>query len=128
MNEGDNILDVIEKSGGFTDNAYAFGTVYQNETARAISEQAAETLYQNSLQNISDIIKVGGPDVDYTPLITVLTELKESEVSGRVVVDLDNDEQPILVQEGDSILIPENTNQVYAVSYTHLTLPTKRIV
>ena len=113
MNEGDSIDDVIEKSGGFTDNAYAFGAVYQNENARAISEQAAETLYQNSLQNISEIIKAGGPDVDYTPLITVLTELKESEVSGRVVVDLDKDEQTILVQEGDRILIPENTNQVY---------------
>jgi protein involved in polysaccharide export with SLBB domain len=113
MNEGDSIEDVIEKSGGFTDNAYAFGTVYQNETARAISEQASETLYQNSLQNISEIIKEGGPDTDYTPLIRVLTELKESEVSGRVVVNLDSNEQPILVQDGDNILVPENTNQVY---------------
>ena len=37
MNEGDSIKDVVEKSGGFTDNAYVFGTVYQNENARAIS-------------------------------------------------------------------------------------------
>ena len=112
MNEGDSVKDVIEKSGGLTNNSYAFGTVYQNETARAISEQAAETLYKSSMQNISEIIKMGG-DTDFTPLIAVLTELKESGVSGRVVIDLNSNEQPTLVQDGDTILVPEKTNQVY---------------
>ena len=112
MNEGDSVKDVIEKSGGLTNNSYAFGTVYQNEIARIISEQAAETLYKNSMQNISEIIKMGG-DTDFTPLIAVLTELKESGVSGRVVIDLNSNEQPTLVQDGDTILVPEKTNQVY---------------
>tara|TARA_X000000368_G_C23038396_1_gene715694 strand:+ start:534 stop:2255 length:1722 start_codon:yes stop_codon:yes gene_type:complete len=113
MNEGDSIEDVIEKSGGLSDNAYVFGMVYQNETARIISEQAAETLYKNSMQNISEIIKTGGPDTDFTPLIAVLTELKKSDISGRVIIDLDSNERPTLVKDGDSILIPEKTNQVY---------------
>ena len=112
MNEGDSVKDVIEKSGGLTNNSYAFGTVYQNEIARIISEQAAETLYKSSMQNISEIIKMGG-DTDFTPLIAVLTELKESGVSGRVVIDLNSNEQPTLVQDGDTILVPEKTNQVY---------------
>ena len=113
MNEGDSILDVIEKSGGFTDNAYVFGAVYQNENARAISEQASQKLYENSIQNISQIIKEGGPDTDYTPLISMLTELKESKVTGRVVINLESDENPAIIQDGDTILIPEKTNQVY---------------
>ena len=113
MNEGDSILDVIEKSGGFTDNAYVFGAVYQNVNARAISEQASQKLYENSIQNISQIIKEGGPDTDYTPLISMLTELKDAKVTGRVVINLESDENPALIQDGDTILIPEKTNQVY---------------
>ena len=113
MNEGDSILDVIEKSGGFTDNAYVFGAVYQNVNARAVSEQASQKLYENSIQNISQIIKEGGPDTDYTPLISILTELKNAKVTGRVVVNLESDEKPALIQNGDTLLIPEKTNQVY---------------
>ena len=113
MNEGDSILDVIEKSGGFTDNAYVFGAVYQNVNARAISEQASQKLYENSIQNISQIIKEGGPDTDYTPLISMLAELKDTKVTGRVVINLLSDENPTLIQDGDTILIPEKTNQVY---------------
>ena len=113
MNEGDSIKDVIEKSGGFTDNAYVFGAVYQNVNARAISEQASQKLYENSIQNISQIIKEGGPDTDYTPLISMLAELKDAKVTGRVVVNLESDENPALIQNGDTLLIPEKTNQVY---------------
>ena len=113
MNEGDSILDVIEKSGGFTDNAYVFGAVYQNKNARAISEQASQKLYENSIQNISQIIKEGGPDTDYTPLISMLAELKDAKVTGRVVINLESDENPALIQNGDTLLIPEKTNQVY---------------
>jgi protein involved in polysaccharide export with SLBB domain len=113
MNEGDSILDVIEKSGGFTDNAYVFGTVYQNVNARAISEQASQKLYENSIQNISQIIKEGGPDTDYTPLISILAQLKDAKVTGRVIVNLESDEKPALIQNGDTLLIPEKTDQVY---------------
>ena len=113
MNEGDSILDVVEKSGGFTDNAYVFGAVYQNENARAISKVASQKLYENSIQNISQIIKEGGPDTDFTPLISMLTELKDAKVTGRVVINLESDENPALIQNGDTILIPEKTNQVY---------------
>ena len=113
MNEGDSIIDVIEKSGGFTENAYAFGAVYQNVNARAISQKAYQRLYENSIQNISQLIKEGGPDTDFAPLILMLTELKEANVSGRVVINLESDENPALIQNGDTILIPEKTNQVY---------------
>ena len=113
MNEGDSITDVIEKSGGFTENAYAFGAVYQNVNARAISQKASQRLYENSIQNISQIIKEGGPGTDFASLILMLTELKEANVSGRVVINLESDENPALIQNGDTILIPEKTNQVY---------------
>ena len=43
----------------------------------------------------------------------MLAELKDAKVSGRVVINLESDEDPALIQNGDTILIPEKTNQVY---------------
>ena len=43
----------------------------------------------------------------------MLSELKDIEVTGRVIIDLDSDDEPILIQNGDTILIPEITNQIY---------------
>ena len=113
MNDGDSILDVIEKSGGYTKNAYVFGAVYQNVNARDISEKALQKLYENSIQNISQLLKKNGSSEDYGSLIAMLTQLKATKVSGRIVVDLSSDKKSPLIQDGDSILIPETTNQVY---------------
>ena len=112
MNEGDSILDVIDKAGGYTESAYVFGAVYQNLNAKEISEKAVQKLYDNSIQNISQLVKKTGTGVDYSPLITMLGQLKNTNVSGRIVVDLNSDLTP-LIQSGDTILIPETSNQVY---------------
>ena len=32
MAAGETLDDLIDKAGGFTDNAYPFGAVYENET------------------------------------------------------------------------------------------------
>ena len=67
MNEGDSIKDVIEKSGGFTENAYVLGTIYQNLNTKAISQQAAQKLYENSIKNIAQLIKSTGEEIDFVP-------------------------------------------------------------
>ena len=53
MAAGETIEDLIDKAGGFTDNAYPFGAVYENEDARFINKSAQELLYQEFLDNSS---------------------------------------------------------------------------
>ncbi|MDB9997724.1 SLBB domain-containing protein [Gammaproteobacteria bacterium] len=113
MAEGDSILDAIKKSGGYTKSAYIFGAVYENENALAVSEIALEKLYENSIQSISQLIKSAGSGSDFTPLISILTELKDTDASGRIVIDLNSNEDTMLIQNGDSLIIPEISNQVF---------------
>ena len=113
MNEGDNILDAIETAGGYSENAYVFGAVYQNIEARTISESAVQKLYENSIQNISQLVKSSGSDADFAPLVAMLEQLRTTKVTGRVVVDLTSDQDDTLIQNGDTVLIPEITNQVH---------------
>jgi protein involved in polysaccharide export with SLBB domain len=114
MNEGDNLSDAIEKAGGYTDFAYPLASVYQNDNTRQINQVSSNELYNNSIRSISELIKKTGGEADYSGLISIITQLKNSEVSGRVIVDIeDQDLNPNYIQNNDSLLVPEITNQVY---------------
>ena len=89
------------------------GAVYQNIEARTISESAVQKLYENSIQNISQLVKSSGSDADFAPLVAMLEQLRTTKVTGRVVVDLNSDQDNTLIQNGDTVLIPEITNQVH---------------
>ncbi len=117
MNEGDDMFDAIKKAGGYSKNAYPFGGIYESREAREVYELAAEELYQDFLD---EIIQLSQADpTQQSPVsddsIKLTEELKETEITGRVIADFLNEDQenPILVKDGDMIIIPEITSQVY---------------
>lgn len=112
MDEGTTIGDAIKKAGGLTEYAYPFGAVYESAEAKKINSSALQDLYEASIKNISEMMRESSVQVDFAPIIQILTQLKNSEASGRVVIDL-NTEQDTLVKDKDIITIPEFSNQVY---------------
>lgn len=115
MNEGDTIFDAISKSGGYSKNAYPRGGVYENEETKIINDAAKDVLYKSFLSNILSIGNQGTGGEEIPALIAITEELRDSVSSGRVIADfIDiNQENPINVQDGDKIIIPEYINQVY---------------
>ena len=115
MAEGETIIDLIEKAGGFTDNAYKFGAIYQNKDAKLINEQSKEILYQEFLDNIIAVSQQSGGSFDLGPVIQLTQEIKNTEANGRVVIDLLNDDSIDFynIQEGDELFVPERNNVVY---------------
>lgn len=116
MASGETIDDLISKAGGFTDNAYPFGAVYENNDAKLINKKAQELLYDEFLDNIIALSQLNiGQNFDLTPIIKLTEEIKNSKPSGRVVVDLLklSEEESLNIRSGDSIIIPEKTNSVY---------------
>lgn len=112
---GETIDDLINKAGGYTDNAYPFGAVYENEYALNINKLAKEVLYAEFLDNIIQLSQRNVTnEFDISPIIQLTTDIKNSEPNGRVVVDLTKENQDSLkVRDGDRILIPESPNHVY---------------
>ena len=121
MAAGETISDLIEKAGGYTDNAYQFGAVYQNEDAKLINEKSKDILYQEFLDNIiaASQQNVGGGS-DLTYIVKLTEELKNTEINGRVVIDLVDEKSIDLykVKEGDELFIPERNNVVYVYGET----------
>lgn len=116
MSPGDTMNDLIEKAGGFTENAYPFGAVYENNDAKLINEKAKGILYEEFLDNIIAASQQSvTQNFDMTPILGLAQEIKNSESNGRIIVDLINEdvENFIKVSDGDGLVIPEKTNNVY---------------
>ena len=115
---GETLDDLIEKAGGLNFNAYLFGAVYLNEDAKKINQKSKDILYEEFLDNIISISQQNiSENFDLTPIVRLTSEIKNTEPSGRIVVDLENSEidkdQRVQVKEGDMLIIPEISNNVY---------------
>ena len=121
MTADETLNDLIQKAGGYTDNAYKFGAIYLNEDAKSINERSKEILYQGFLDNILAVSEQNiSLNFDLTPLVSLISELKNTEANGRVVIDLLNDSSVDLykIKEGDELFVPERNNVVYVYGET----------
>lgn len=114
INDGDGIKEIIERAGGYLSNAYPFGGILENEGALEANLYARDELYRGFLNTI---IRNSGAlqDSSLNTIGPLLTQLRESPVSGRVVTqfDLDLIESDINLQDSDTIFIPEKINHLY---------------
>ena len=120
MAAGETLNDLIQKAGGYTDNAYQFGAIYLNEDTKLVNERSKEMLYQDFLGNILALSQQGIEGLELAPIISLTKEVKDNEVNGRVVVDLLNEDTSDLyhIKEGDELIIPETNNVVYVYGET----------
>ena len=121
MSEGESLNDLIKKSGGFTENSYLFGAVYESQDAFLINKMAKEELYGQFLENLySTSLKSGTP---ISMGVLELTEsLKDDKPNGRVVIDILDEamSELLILKDGDTITIPEKSDSIYvygAVNY-----------
>ena len=123
MAPNESLNDLIQKAGGYTNNAYLFGAIYINEDAKEINKKAKDILYQEFLDNIISVSQqnISG-NFDLTPIVQLTKEIKDNQSNGRVVIDLQDQETLDLhsVQENDSLYIPETNNVVYVYGETSI--------
>ena len=116
MASGETVDDLIEKAGGYTETAYPFGAIYENQEAKNINKRANELLYAEFLDNIIALSQqnISG-DFDMAPIIGLTKEIKSAKPSGRIVVNLidESEEYSLNIKEGDHLIIPEKTNTIF---------------
>lgn len=116
MTDDETIHDLINKAGGYTENAYPFGAVYENNDAKLINRMASDELYKEFLDNIIMMSQqnVGGI-VNLDSIINLTEEIKYSKPNGRIVIDIlsDSGGGSISLKDGDKVTIPEKTNHIY---------------
>lgn len=115
MVEGQNIYDLIDSAGGYSSNAFPDGAVYLNNQAKSVNADAINKLYFDFLDGILELSQKGGSSegVNFSSLVSLASEIKNTEPNGRIVIDLSNDSSPVLVKDNDSLFIPEVTNNIF---------------
>lgn len=119
MNEGETIYDLVNRAGGYSKNAYPFGGIFNNKKAKEVNQLANDKLYRDLLTLIMNQASSNPTTSDSNSLIDLASNLKDSEVSGRIQVELDmsklkqNPSLNTILQDGDEVIIPELINHVY---------------
>ena len=113
MLEGQNVFDLIEEAGGYTQNAFPAGAIYLNEEAKTINSNAIEKLYDDFIDGIIGTLQSSGGELDIGPLVSLSQQIKDVEPNGRIIVDLLDDSFELIVRDKDTLIIPEKNNNVF---------------
>ena len=122
---GDRILDIIERAGGYTQDAYFEGALYLREEV-AKSQKEAFLRSADQLENtIVDVITQNsiGTITEFTllPISKIITRLRQTQPPGRMVVDLEllklktDPVSNFLVRDRDTLHIPKRASFVSVV-------------
>jgi protein involved in polysaccharide export with SLBB domain len=132
---GETLGVVLQRAGGLTDLAFPQGSIFTRKTLREREKQQLETLATRLESDLARLAlsataasaaQVGGrgPSGDAGAQAlgigqSLLQQLRESEPTGRLVIDLEkiiadtgNTRYDILVRDGDRLLVPPRTQEV----------------
>jgi protein involved in polysaccharide export with SLBB domain len=114
---GTTLSQLVNNAGGYEESSYPFAGYLENKKALEVNNVAKDKLYNTFLDNLASNSNTNISEESNVGLL--LTQIKESEVSGRVIAEFDLDvikNNPTLdttLEDGDRILIPYITQQVY---------------
>ena len=116
FNRGTTLSEAIIAAGGYDSSAYPFGGYLENLKALEVNKISKEKLYDVFLTNL---ITNGISSDQDAGLGELLLQIKETEPTGRVIAEFDldlirnNKSLDTTIEDGDKILIPQSTQQVY---------------
>ena len=115
ITDSDSLSSVIKRAGGYTKNAYVFGSSIFKEKLKQQEELTNAELYNNFIK----LIAYGGSNINPQIFSSVLQEFKSIEPTGRAVAEFnlqvisDNPSLDMLVDDGDIINVPKFNNSVF---------------
>ena len=122
---GDRVLDVINRAGGYTEEAYPEGIVFLREQVAEKQKEGFRRSADELERTMINIISSGQiPNIsEFTlaPLGQLISRLRKEEPVGRQVVNFDyltlksDVSSNIYLQDGDEIYVPRRPESLYIV-------------
>tara|TARA_B100000401_G_scaffold437247_1_gene382418 strand:+ start:23732 stop:25462 length:1731 start_codon:yes stop_codon:yes gene_type:complete len=115
IREGETLSQLVKRAGGYIENAYEFGGVLTKNSAYEANLLAREKLIMSITTTATNVrIESNMDQID-----SLLSQLEQMPLSSRVVTEFDlesieaNPSLDIILDDGDTVLIPSKVNQVY---------------
>lgn len=126
LDKRETMCGLVQKAGGFTEQAYIFGTVFMRESVRKREQEALDRLMGELDDLLAEVHLSPGYQKDEKMPVNqgtndtyrVIKELAPKKALGRMVVDvqsaMDNCgyDGDLLLEDGDSITIPKYQEEV----------------
>jgi protein involved in polysaccharide export with SLBB domain len=124
INSKTTLLDILERAGGYTANAYPEGGIFTRDAIlerEIIALERSKKELANILSNAAATGIVKQSSNDILGLYQLMSTIAEAKPSGRIVTELEirrinnNLQYNIMLEPGDSILIPKRPSSVSVV-------------
>jgi len=123
--EGDTILDIIDRAGGYSDNSFPEGAIFTRESVaklekegfERVARELEELMIRTSTKTSYKSTGTGGMDA----IISMITKLRKLTPLGRQVVDVDYlklKTDPFLnfrLQNSDALFIPKRPEAISVI-------------
>jgi protein involved in polysaccharide export with SLBB domain len=127
------LCSLVNRAGGFTEDAYLFGAVFLRESVRKREQEALDEIFDNLDDTLVDVHLSPGYTKDTklpavqgtTDTYRVLKHLKRKKAIGRLVIDLEkavshcSEEYDLVLEDSDRLIIPKFKNEVSVVGQVY---------
>ncbi|MGB0465957.1 MAG: SLBB domain-containing protein [Pontibacterium sp.] len=133
VDKRETLCGVIQRVGGFTEDAYLFGTVFLREAVRKREQDAMDRLFGQLDDLLAEVHLSPGYDKDRKmptnqqtyDTYKVIQQLKPQRAAGRLVVDMASavgrcdETADLILENGDQIHIPKYADEVSVVGQVY---------
>lgn len=127
------LCEFVRRAGGFTQDAYIFGTVFTRESVRKREQEAIDKIFRELDTLLAEVHSSPGYDNDKklpspksaNDVYQVIRQLKPPVASGRMVVEMDKaanqclEASDIVLEDGDMIVVPKMLDEVSVVGQVY---------
>ena len=130
IRRGETLLQVLDRAGGLTDEAFPEGAIFLRETLREREQEQIEVLARRLEADLTSLsLEKAGTTGDQTLSTgrTLLAQLRSTEAVGRLVIDIERITAggtnadvvgDIELREGDRLLVPKASQEVTVIGET----------
>jgi len=120
---GDNerLSNVIQRAGGYTENAFPFGGVLIRRSALEREKEALDQAYMDIINSITTAISTGKITQSADSLLNLVKQFKNAKPSGRIITEFSlsrlasDKNRDIFIEPGDFIYMPRTKSSVTVV-------------
>lgn len=133
IDKRETMCSLMQKVGGFTEDAYLFGTVFLRESVRRKEQQALDRMFDQLERLLADTHVSQGVNKDEKmpkdqrakDVFDVLKKMSPEKALGRMVVDVHSavtrcdESSDIVLEDGDRIVVPKYQDEVSVIGQVY---------
>lgn len=127
------LCSLVQRAGGFTEDAYLFGSVFLRDSVKKREQEALDRIYEDLDDLLVDVHLSPGVNKDTKLPVNkaaleikkIINQLGKPKAAGRLVVDIQsavnacNERNDIVLEDGDRIIVPKYSNEVSVVGQVY---------